>query len=498
MDRTALLAAIQGIDDGKGTAESLSQEELFRGLYPVPSQARTFNLDKILVVGGRGTGKTQMFRTLLSPEGREAVVRATGVRLIHDVRKMLMVEAFSAGQAAHADHPPHPAADTIDEIAAKGDIRVTRRLWLGICMGRLLITQDAAAMLPERERGMVEALRGAATSPRRLLAWVDEDIERPYAILDELDRQATGKGLVCVFTFDALDRASDHWPVLEQIVGGLLSLALDISRRYRAVRLKIFLRPDLESDAAKSFPDASKLRGYREELVWDRADLYRLAFKRMAAHPGRGDSMRRFIEDAAGARCFEAIEPLGWMPTQELDERRQSLVMNQLVGRFMGATPQKGRTYEWIPNHLADAHRRVSPRSFVVALKTAADWMAERSAAAVEARILTPTSLHEGVKVASDMRVEELGEDFPWLREVKRPLEGLLVPCKAEEVLERLERCRFGDNRKGLRRDAPRSVLDQLLELGVFFKAADGRYNVPDLYRLAMKMTRKGGIPLAR
>ncbi|XXY54238.1 hypothetical protein WME91_24210 [Sorangium sp. So ce269] len=498
MDRTALLSAIQGIDTGKGSAEALSDGELLQGLYPVPGQARAFNLDKILVVGGRGTGKTQMFRALLHKEGREAIVKATGVRLIHDVRQMLMVDAFSAGKAAHPDHPPHPATDAIDEIASKGDLRLARRLWLGVCMARLALNDEAVALLPERERTILHPLREAATSPRRLLAWVDEDVERPFDVLDQLDRNAASQRLACVFTFDALDRASDAWPVLAKLVGGLLSLALDTSRRCHAVRLKIFLRPDLESDAARSFPDASKLRGYREELVWDRSDLYRLAFKRMAAHPTEGEHMLRFLKDITGRGCWDRIEPLGWMPTQALNEQRQASVMTRLAGQFMGATPTKGRTYEWIPNHLADAFRRVSPRSFIVAFKVAADWMLERPAPPSEERILTPASLQEGVKEASDRRVEELGEDFPWIHEVKTHLEGLLVPCDAEDALERLARCRFDESRKGLRSEEPRNVLDQLLDLGVFLRAADGRYNSPDLYRLAMKMKRKGGIRPAK
>jgi hypothetical protein len=495
MDRAALLSAIQGIDTGKGSAEKLSEEELFQSLYPVPGQARAFNLDKILVIGGRGTGKTQMFRALLSKEGRGAIVQATGVRLIHDVNRMVMVEAFSAGKAAHPDHPSHPATDAIDEVASGGDLRLARRLWLGICMARLAQSGEAVALLPERESARLEPLREAATSPRRLLSWVEEDVERPFEILDQLDRTAASRGLACVFTFDALDRASDVWSVLAKLVGGLLSLALDISRRCRAVRLKIFLRPDLESYAAKSFPDASKLRGYREDLVWDRPDLYRLAFKRMVAHPEGGDAMFRFLQEVTGAGCFKRIEPLGWVPTQDLNEKRQTAVMTRLIGPFMGATPQKGRTYEWIPNHLADAYKRVSPRSFIVAFKVAADWISKRPE---EIRILTPASLHEGVKEASDLRVEELGEDFPWVHEAKRQLEGLLVPCDEDEVIERLVRCRFGGDQKGLRSEEPGSVLAQLVELGVFLKAADDRYNVPDLYRLAMKMKRKGGIPLAK
>lgn len=266
-DHDALLTAIEGVDTGAGSAETLPFDELLRGLYPVPGQARVFNLDKILIIGARGTGKTQVFRVLLSKEGRDAIVQATGVKLIHDVGKLVMVEAFSAGSAASAA-PKHPSADAIEAVVKDEDIGGARRLWLGVCMARLAHQAEAFALLPVTYRTALEPLQGAASSARRVRQWVDDDVERPFEILDALDRAATDRGLACVFTFDALDRAANDWDTLALLVGGLLSLALDVSRRNRSLRLKIFLRPDLESDAVKGFPDASKLRGYREELHW--------------------------------------------------------------------------------------------------------------------------------------------------------------------------------------------------------------------------------------
>jgi hypothetical protein len=438
-DHDALLTAIEGVDSGAGSAETLPFNELLRGLYPVPGQARVFNLDKILIIGGRGTGKTQIFRVLLSKEGRDAIVQATGVKLIHDVGKMVMVEAFSAGSAAN-DAPKHPSADAIEAVVKDEGIGGARRLWLGVCMARLALQAEAFGLLPVTYRTALEPLREVASSARRIRQWVDDDVERPFEILDALDRAATDQGLACVFTFDALDRAANDWDTLALLVGGLLSLALDVSRRNRSLRLKIFLRPDLESDAAKGFPDASKLRGYREELHWDRADLYRLAFKRMVGHPTAGVDTKSYLERDTGAGAFEQIRGLGWTPTAQLDEAAQERVMARLAGKYMGANPRKGATYKWIPNHLADALRLVSPRSFLVAFRTAATWMRSRPAASRD-RILTPASLEEGVRAASLQRVEELAEDFPWVQEVRRRLEQLLVPAAEGEVIARLKRC---------------------------------------------------------
>lgn len=495
MDRDAILRALEGIGAGAGSAEVLSEKEFFRGLYPVANQARTFELDRVVVVGGRGTGKTQIFRALLSKSGREAVVAATGVRLAHDVSRLLLVEGFGAGRSFREGAPPHPPSDAIDAALSGGDIRTARKLWLGLSLARLAIDEVVRPQLPKSLGPEMRILAEHVGSPKRLLDWVEQDVERPFRMLDALDRHLANLSLACVFTFDALDRAANDWSTLEVVVGGLLSLALDVLRRSRALRLKVFLRPDLESGGTHRFPDASKLRGYREELVWSKPDLFRLAFKRMVAQEDGGEEVYRYLKPLVGSRAFTPIEPLGLTPTVALDEAAQEEVLIAMVGKYMGANPRKGLTYTWIPNHLADAMGRVSPRSFLVAFADAARWSRPRPDTS---RILSPTALSEGVKAASVQRVEELAEDFDWIREVARRLEDLEVPCPEVKVLQRLQECVFPDPLPASLRSAePSVVLQQLLDMGVFLRSRDGRYNVPDLYRVAMKMKRRGGIKLA-
>jgi hypothetical protein len=499
MDRDALLRALEGIASGGGSAEALDDSDFFRGLYPVASQARTFELDRIVIVGGRGTGKTQIFRALLSDKGRQAIVKATGVRLVHDVRKMLLVEGFAAGRSFRKNAPNHPAADTIQAALSQGDVRAARKLWLGLSLARLAIEEPALSLLASDLVSQLTDLREMVGSPRKLLNWVDEDVERPFAILDRVDADLSRQGWACVFTFDALDRAANDWGTLEVVVGGLLSLALDIQRRHRSLRLKVFLRPDLEVGGARRFPDASKLRGYREELLWSKEDLYRLVFKRMVGQRDGGPQSYEYLTELLGTDKFTQIDLLGYTPTVALDEEAQARVMTDLVGKYMGANPRKGLTYTWIPNHLADAMGRVSPRSFLVAFAEAARWTGGRSGAEKGVpTLLSPTALGEGVKAASVQRVLELAEDFEWIEEVSNRLEGLEVPCAEEKVLQRLDACVFPPPLPASLRSTESSVvLQQLRDIGVFLRDRDGRYNVPDLYRVAMRMKRRGGIKLA-
>ena len=36
-----------------------------------------------------------------------------------------------------------------------------------------------------------------------------------------------------------------------------------------------------------------------------------------------------------------------------------------LIGRYIGASPKKGDSYSWVPNHLQDANGDLAPRSFL-------------------------------------------------------------------------------------------------------------------------------------
>ena len=123
--------------------------------------------------------------------------------------------------------------------------------------------------------------------------------------------------------------------------------------------------------------------------------------------------------------------------------------------------------------------------------------------------MIEPKGLQAGLQVASWQRVEQLREDFFWMRDTLEPLADLQVPCASPvlfarweaagtiDAIERYARSRQGlapvefDSASGV---SPVSLLDALLRLGVAEKRPDGRINVPDIYRLAAKLLKKGGV----
>jgi hypothetical protein len=150
---------------------------------------------------------------------------------------------------------------------------------------------------------------------------------------------------------------------------------------------------------------------------------------------------------------------------------------------------------------LCDAFGRVSPRTFLTAVREAA-----RATPDAEQQTIYHRAIQEGVRGAAGVRAREIREDFPWTERALRALEGLLVPCDSQRVLAAWRRAQLekeldtdAEARRRRRHGSDlRGVLDDLVDLGVMQRLRDGRINVPDVYRLGFKMKRRGGVPLRK
>lgn len=170
----------------------------------------------------------------------------------------------------------------------------------------------------------------------------------------------------------------------------------------------------------------------------------------------------------------------------------------------MGQDHRRGFPYTWLVNHLADTYGRVSPRSFIVALHSAANDTLDRYPSHEYA--IHYNSIKRGVQEASLRRVAELKEDYPWINDLMTPLEGLSVPIPFSEIelrwqenqtLESLLQnqgtllpSRIAEGANGVRKD--------LEELGIFRRLRDGRVDLPDVFRVAFRLGRKGGVKPVR
>jgi hypothetical protein len=227
--------------------------------------------------------------------------------------------------------------------------------------------------------------------------------------------------------------------------------------------------------------------------LWTPQDLYGLLFRYL----GNG-------ADANAAAAFRRVAGGPWTPGTNLNAwelpfdlrmsaTTQEKVFVALAGPWMGRSRQKGKTYTWVPNHLADAFDQVSPRSFLAAIRAAG----EATEVSGQTHALHWTGLQEGVRKASEYRVSEVKEDLPWAHEAMSQLADIVVPCDVQTMVDAWIRGGLAEKLSNKELRAPRdknlAIFAELQEVGILRTLSEHRVNIPDVYRVGFGLRRFGG-----
>ncbi len=450
--------------------------------YAPASHAWALRPDSMLVVGIRGSGKSFWWSALQSKEHRQLI---TSLMPAAGLNADAIVTQGFGEKPSPGDYP---GKDAIAKLIESCD---ARQIWRTIVVWQVLEKQSL--------------LRIQSGSWKEKIDWVANHPEDVEQLLFKADSQLDQKNLHHLILFDALDRTADNWSIMSELVRGLLQVLLDF-RPYKRIRPKAFVRPDhLEDVVVANFPDSSKILNQKTELRWPPNELYSLLWQYLANEPRHGQVFRDGCAEEFRIK-WHSQEGV-WIAPEKLriDVHLQRTIFHAITGPWMGRDMRRGYPYTWLPNHLGDAYRQVSPRSFMAALRHAAD---DRLSIPKEhPYALYYESIKRGVQEASRIRVREMQEDYPWVQVLMSPLSGLTVPCKFEEIaskwnshgtLSRLSREISEANVKlppvHLDVDSPNGVRLDLEKLGVFERMTDGRVNLPDVYRVGYGMGRRGGI----
>ena len=187
-----------------------------------------------------------------------------------------------------------------------------------------------------------------------------------------------------------------------------------------------------------------------------------------------------------------------------VDETLQERLFERLAGKAMGSSTKRGKPYTWLVNHLQDGRDQVSPRSFFAALRTAADEQATDDELAIGYR-----GIQRGVQQASTIRATEITEDYPWVKLIMQPLNGNLTgPCLVRDIESVWKRERTMESlvsmlsKQGKAAKLPPAHLEQgalgviidLEGLGMLNRIEGRRIQMPDVYRVAFGLGRRGGV----
>lgn len=431
-------------------------------LYLPPSHLKALKLDAHIVVGGRGVGKSFWTAALQSEPLR--------VQLGTISSELQGVEVF-AGFSSTEAIDSYPNADVFAALFAQnGD---PYDLWRAVVLRRVALRTNQ--IIPR-------------DSWQNTVAWLKSE---PEAAARLMEHQRDWRGLIL---FDALDRTSSEWQRMDEIVRGLLRTILWL-KTFPGLYAKVFLREDQAERTVFNFPDASKLTATKAELAWAKHDLHGLLWQRLINAPGdHGKHMREICQS----------DPFGdvWRvaPSMKSESEAQKKAFETLAGPWMGRDKRRGVPYSWSVGHLADGRGQTSPRSFLAAIRQAAEDSSERYLQYEYA--LHFESIKRGIQKASEIRVQEIAEDYPWVPDILSALSGMNVPVEFELVKKKWEE-RFPRGAQSISSTGLpvqhvergwEGVCDDLRRLGLLETKKDGRVDMPDLYRVGFGLGRKGGV----
>lgn len=486
-DNKKLLELIVSIAPGGGTAEQESDQdqEFLNNFLPIVDYRHALEPSTLLILGGRGVGKTELFRLLAIPSGRKYLVKSLNITSLPDLSKTTWIAGFGKTKKVSKKFP---APEIIEKHMNDADNVQWRSFWIGLILGVLLQQEDFK--FKDFITGKMDAEIATTLRDRLSLLsdWqpvIYQNFERLNSILDELDQKLIEEDEWLFVSYDELDRLVTSYTSLANPIRELLALWLERFRRWDRIRPKIFLRTDLFQEDFLRFPDASKLKAYQVKLEWKHLWLYQLLVKRLA---NAGIEMVKYLQDIP-TLISDNQDELGW--TVSSNETLFEELIQKMIGKYMGTTPKKGFTYRWIPNHLQDASGRIAPRSFLKLFVLAAQQRIQQQA--YTGSLLQPSNLQGALMDTSEVRILELGEEYPWLESLKMSLNGLEAPVQKDKFLEAVKATTWKTDQQPPA-SSPEGILKYLLQLGVVESRSDGRINMPEIYLYGFKVKRKGGV----
>jgi len=464
-----------------GRAEGEDQERLPRTFWPVPEHFRAFDPDVVLVVGPRGSGKTELFRSVIKLGLLPKVAAYVPDVRLPDTRRT----SWFAGYPAEREFPDH----LLLRQFAK-DNRANEDVFLEAWLAYLLrvlrneINDSSLKQIFEPVGGDIEAILNAFQASMRpaILA------------LDRLDQRLESEDRYLFVAYDELDiLARGDSQLVLAAVRGLVGLWATHTRRWRRIRGKIFLRTDLYDRAAGAGgADLAKLAANRAELYWSDRHLYAMLVRRLM------NSDSRLGEYCRIKMKVEEDPELGLFPVVKQAADARPLI-ERMVGTYMGANERKGLTFRWLLDHVRDGKGQALPRPLVRLFEAASDTQKNSATMPRWPRLIEPRALRRALDKLSEDHVKASLDEWPWLDGLKERMSTIReVPWERREIDRRIENTWDEPWVKGQTIQLPagsaRELVDYLVEVGIFRERSDGRIDVPDLFLAGLALRRRGGV----
>lgn len=435
------------------------------------------DLRRQLVVGERGMGKSFWTHALDNKDIRD---KLAGYYRFPELKSTEVRIGFNGSDKKQM------LAPTVDELTEIRQMSISNPdlLW------KALLLRIAEDMLGRKLETLAVTINMLQQQPSRY-----------SETLSQLDDQLASKKQYLLVVFDALDRLAQDWNTIRELTRALLRLAIGL-QSFESIRTKIFMRVDMFSDREIfRFQDSSKIRNDHVSLVWQAEELYGLVLFEILRNQDGQPALNMLAEQT---NTLAALPLNGEDSRLHVNEQRR--LVHALAGEYMGSSKKRGLVYTWVPLHLSDAANTCSPRTFLTAWKEAAEHVPAPTDRAVD-----HLGLLDGVRSASQSRLNELYEDYEWIRPSLEALTRQFVPMSRAQlfllwedshVMRAIESSTHGEVSKtpaGLADSpGPEALLEAMKAVAVMEERSNGKINVPDIYRVEAGILRKGGVAVPK
>ena len=452
------LEVLEQLDFSTGTAEQ--QASLIDDFVHTRVAQQALSARSPLVIGRKGTGKTAVFRWLMERhrEDEVPVVVFSPHALRHSYKWSLgsealkVVESESSWESAWTTFWPCFTA-LASYYALPPEERVDPPAQFELSAEALTAVYDELSTLEVIKHMTSRPMAGLLGS--RWLRDINGNVKNRHVLLFD--------GLDTGFGSNAESRKRRT-----RAVTGLMTFLTESEAHLTSLSFKVMLRADIWQQLR--FENKSHLYGRSVQLMWrDQNDYFKTVLKQAV----RSEIFREML---AENRIASSVDD--WRD----DEVRRA--WNVLVGERMkgGKTTF---TRNWVWNRLADGQGDHGPRSLSQLFHEAVQWeKREEARSSYDRSIMRPRALVPSLDKVSDEALSALQEEFPELDGVVEALRSLrrtpIEPGEIEDV----------DATAAERVDLALEV--GLLEIYEGTQDDVRRYRVPDLYRLALGLTRRG------
>jgi hypothetical protein len=306
-----------------GIAENENPATFRKTFYPVAEHSRALDPDVALVVGSRGSGKSELFRAVVRERLLPAIARVCGGQLSRLAPQQI---DWVAGHPLDREFPDMAGLRRFfSEHRSDQDASVDlwRAYLLRVLCGHLDLSGFKSRSVFDSQGADVDAIVRGFGDLRN----------EPVLALDRLDQTLEDNQRWIIVGYDELDVVGGYdWHAMVQSIHGLISFWANNARRWKRIRPKIFLRTDLFRRHAQSFgADLIKLAANRAEITWSDRNLYGMLVKRLA---NTSQSLREY--------CAETR--LRFVPREGCEPgNRQALRHLQPVARSPQSAPRPRR-----------------------------------------------------------------------------------------------------------------------------------------------------------